>query len=84
MSNESMSDNKFWVLFWTILGLVAFGLIGTIGGCVYKSSERNAQIVAEAIQKGEDPIKAKCATLIGSFSTMTTGEAAICGAASKK
>lgn len=79
-----MSDNKFWFGFWFLVAAVILGTVGTIGGCVYKTNERNATIVSEAVAKGVDPMIAKCALLVGSTSQVSAAEAAICAAASKK
>ena len=79
-----VSDNRFWLGFWTIVGIVILGIVGTIGGCVYKTNERNAGIVSDAVGKGVDPMVVKCALLVGSSSQVSAAEAAICAAAAKK
>lgn len=80
-----MSDfNRFWLAFLAIVAIVILGIVGTIGGCVYKTDERNATIVSDAVSKGVDPMVTKCALLVGSSSNVSAAEAAICAAASKK
>lgn len=79
-----VSDNRFWLAFWAIIAIVILGITGMIGGCVYKTNERNAGIVSDAVSKGVDPMVAKCALLVGSFADVSAAEAAICAAASKK
>lgn len=79
-----VSDNQFWLGFWTIISIVILCITGTIGGCVYKTNKRNAGIVSDAVTKGVDPMVVKCALLVGSSSQVSAAEAAICAAATKK
>lgn len=55
VGERQVSDNRFWLAFWLIVALVILGITGTIGGCVYKTNERNATIVSDAVSKGVDP-----------------------------
>lgn len=59
-----MPDNHFWIRFWLCICAVAIAGIGTIGGCVaYEST-----LVSKAIEKGADPIAARCAMMMGANS----------------
>jgi hypothetical protein len=82
-------SEKFWTTFWVLIAIMILGGIGTIGGCVYKSNENSTRVISEAIQKGSDPIIAKCALLLGSsnFSNtnnISSAETAICLSAANK
>lgn len=83
-----MDSNKLWALFWILITVTILGTVATMGGCVYKTNENNTKVVSEAIQKGIDPILAKCAAMLGSNvsanSSLGTAETAICLTATSK
>ena len=71
------NDSKFWLSIWGIIGVVVLGSTALIGGCVYKNSELALSVVNNAVQKGLDPLVAKCAMLVGS-ANISAAETAIC------
>jgi len=51
-----MSDNTFYGCIWLSVAAVVMTLIATVGGCTAYESKR----IADAIDKGADPIDARC------------------------
>jgi hypothetical protein len=72
-----MSSEKFWLGIWMIVGGVILGIISLVGGCVTKNTEMSNSVVTSAVQKGLDPMVAKCAMLIGQ-NNVSAAETAIC------
>lgn len=58
------SADKFWLLFWAMVVFLALGIASQITGCITKNNQDELTVVNNAIQKGVDPIVAKCAIMI--------------------
>jgi hypothetical protein len=79
------NGSKFWLAIWAMIGITILGSIAAIGGCVYKTNELAVTTVDKAVEKGVDPMVAKCAMMLGGTSTISANETAIClSVASKK
>lgn len=73
-----MNSEKFWLIFWAIIIAGVLGTISSVGGCVSKGKEIEASVITNAIQRGIDPITAKCAMMIGGNTPLGSAETAIC------
>ena len=58
------SQDKFWLLFWVMVVILALGIVSQITGCITKNNQDELTVVNNAIQKGVDPIVTKCAIMI--------------------
>lgn len=72
-----MSTEKVWLGFWAIIGGTVLGIISLVGSCSNKATEMSNSVVTSAVQKGVDPMVAKCAMLIGQ-TNVSAAETAIC------
>jgi hypothetical protein len=72
-----MSSEKFWLGIWMIVGGVILGSISLIGSCANKSTEMSNSVVTTAVQRGIDPMVARCAMLIGQ-TNVDAAQTAIC------
>lgn len=79
-------EEKFWLLFWGILATLFIVITSQITGCVAKKNELETNVVNNAIQKGVDPIVAKCAMMINSQNKVNnnTNDTMICLNAAKR
>lgn len=78
------NEHKFWLGFWGILALATIFTTAIIAGCNVKNHENEAMVINNAVQKGLDPIVAKCAMLVGSVNNFSSAETAVCLAVVKK
>ena len=78
-----MSDEKFWLGVCTIFAVITLGTVSLVTGCVTKNTEMASNVVNSAVQKGIDPVVAKCAMLVGTTSNISPAETAICLSAKK-
>lgn len=65
-------EEKFWLLFWAMLVILALGIASQITGCISKNNQDELTVVNNAIQKGVDPIIAKCAMMINTSKVTST------------
>ena len=79
-----MSNGIFWLGVWAIIGGTILGIISLVGSCSNKATEMSSSVVTSAVQKGIDPMVAKCAMLIGQTNVsagqqnVSAAETAIC------
>ena len=74
-------EEKFWLLVWAMLVILCLGIASQITGCINKNNQDELTVVNNAIQKGIDPIVAKCAMMINASkvtSSDKTNDTMIC------
>lgn len=52
-----MEDNKFWISLWALFTVCVLAVVIAIGACYVYSS----YTIRQMVEKGADPIKARCA-----------------------
>lgn len=55
------SEQRFWIIFWSIIGLVVITSGSIIGFCVIRDNSRGYAAIQNLIAKGVSPIAASCA-----------------------
>lgn len=71
-------------MLWTIVGCVAVGITALIAQSSAQKAGFTSDVIKRSIDKGDDPIAAKCAILLGESINITPQELAICMSVKKR